>query len=194
MANPIEIKYHKLARSSLARGLADRELKPNTAERNKIAAIINNPSKHITGTERQLLWAYRYSLVEDKRVSAPRCAARRAWLHPRGTGTHQVPACRQLGRFWRYKGGQCAARESVRVPVCLHRRSTAQALDLLQQWAPIDIADALELLSSQFQHAEVRKYAVRQLEQRADDDVRASAVAIAPPLPRSWLTTGCRSC
>lgn len=45
-----------------------------------------------------------------------------------------------------------------------------QALELIPKWAPIDIADALELLSSSFLNPEVRKYAVDQLK-RAEDDV-----------------------
>ena len=44
-----------------------------------------------------------------------------------------------------------------------------QALVLMMQWAEIDIADALELLSGDFKNEDVRQYAVRQL-QRADDD------------------------
>eukprot|EP00252_Welwitschia_mirabilis_P014030 TRINITY_DN31050_c0_g1_i1.p1 TRINITY_DN31050_c0_g1~~TRINITY_DN31050_c0_g1_i1.p1 ORF type:complete len:805 (-),score=163.60 TRINITY_DN31050_c0_g1_i1:204-2618(-) len=44
-----------------------------------------------------------------------------------------------------------------------------QALDLMRRWAPIDAADALELLSPVFQSEEVRAYAVNVLE-RADDE------------------------
>jgi len=44
-----------------------------------------------------------------------------------------------------------------------------QALELMNKWAPIDIADALELLSASFTTKEVREYAVQQLE-RADND------------------------
>jgi len=38
-----------------------------------------------------------------------------------------------------------------------------EALELLQLWGPIPVADALELLSSAFPHEGVREYAVRQL-------------------------------
>lgn len=38
-----------------------------------------------------------------------------------------------------------------------------QALELLGEWGPIVLADALELLSSSFPHEGVRAYAVKQL-------------------------------
>ena len=46
-----------------------------------------------------------------------------------------------------------------------------QALDLLQKWSPMDVVDALELLTPAFTHPAVRKYAVTRL-QHADDEVR----------------------
>ena len=45
-----------------------------------------------------------------------------------------------------------------------------QALDLLHKWSPMDVDDALELLSPVFENPVVRKYAVTRLQQ-ADDDV-----------------------
>jgi phosphatidylinositol 3-kinase len=45
-----------------------------------------------------------------------------------------------------------------------------QAIELLSNWQPIDIEDALELLSPQFQHQAVRRYAVTRL-QHAPDEV-----------------------
>jgi len=45
-----------------------------------------------------------------------------------------------------------------------------QALDLLMRWSPMDVDDALELLSPAFVHPAVRKYAVTRLQQ-ADDEV-----------------------
>lgn len=48
-----------------------------------------------------------------------------------------------------------------------------QALDLLAKWSPMDVEDALELLSPNpaFAHRDVRRYAVTRLQQ-ADDEVR----------------------
>jgi hypothetical protein len=46
-----------------------------------------------------------------------------------------------------------------------------RAVDLMHQWEPIDIADALELLSKSFTHEAVRKYAVERLKPATDDDL-----------------------
>lgn len=44
-----------------------------------------------------------------------------------------------------------------------------QATDLLSSWQPMDIEDALELLSSHFHHPSVRRYAVSRLQQAPDE-------------------------
>ena len=49
-------------------------------------------------------------------------------------------------------------------------QETKQALELLSNWTPMDVEDALELLSPSFTHPSVRKYAVSRLRQ-ADDEV-----------------------
>ncbi|RWS23618.1 phosphatidylinositol 3-kinase catalytic subunit type 3-like isoform X1, partial [Leptotrombidium deliense] len=46
-----------------------------------------------------------------------------------------------------------------------------QAIELLSNWQPMDVEDALELLSPQFQHPAVRKYAVSRLKQAPDEDL-----------------------
>lgn len=46
-----------------------------------------------------------------------------------------------------------------------------QALDLLNKWHAMDVEDALELLSPQYTHPIVRKYAVNRLAQASDDDL-----------------------
>jgi len=46
-----------------------------------------------------------------------------------------------------------------------------QALDLVEQWAPMDVEDALELLSKNFTHPLVRRYAVTRLKQAPDEDL-----------------------
>lgn len=46
-----------------------------------------------------------------------------------------------------------------------------QALNLLDLWAPMDVEDALELLSPNFQHPAVRRYAITRLKQAQDDDL-----------------------
>ncbi|OZJ02698.1 hypothetical protein BZG36_04601 [Bifiguratus adelaidae] len=48
-----------------------------------------------------------------------------------------------------------------------------QAVDLLQLWADIDVADALELLGRDFENRSVRRYAVSQLQKANDELVQA---------------------
>lgn len=125
--NPMELKYHKLARSS--KGMTARELKPKIVERNEIEKILNNPNKLLQASEKELLWKFRYSLTDNKR---------------------------SLTKF-------------LRAVDWTDIEETKEALEMLEGWAPIDIADSLELLSSYFKNSDVRKYAVSQLS-RADDD------------------------
>ena len=44
-----------------------------------------------------------------------------------------------------------------------------QALNLVKQWAPMDVEDALELLGPNFDHPGVRRYAVSRLAQAPDE-------------------------
>lgn len=44
-----------------------------------------------------------------------------------------------------------------------------QAISLMEEWAPMDVEDALELLSPQFRHPIVRKYAVSRLKEAVDE-------------------------
>lgn len=46
-----------------------------------------------------------------------------------------------------------------------------QALSLMSQWVPMDVEDALELLSPGFTHPVVRRYAISRLKQAPDDDL-----------------------
>ncbi|KAG8194041.1 hypothetical protein JTE90_028384 [Oedothorax gibbosus] len=46
-----------------------------------------------------------------------------------------------------------------------------QALDLLAKWQAMDVEDALELLSPQYTHPIIRKYAVTRLKQAPDEDL-----------------------
>lgn len=57
---------------------------------------------------------------------------------------------------------------------CLNWESTTEvetALELLASWQPTDIQDALELLTPQFQHQQIRMYAVSRLRQATDEDL-----------------------
>jgi phosphatidylinositol 3-kinase len=52
-----------------------------------------------------------------------------------------------------------------------------QAIELTGRWSPMDVDDALELLSPAFTHPTVRKYAVSRLRQ-ADDEVDICLIII----------------
>jgi len=57
---------------------------------------------------------------------------------------------------------------------CINWQTTTevrQALNLLDLWTPMDVEDALELLSPSFQHPAVRRYAITRLKQAQDDDL-----------------------
>lgn len=65
--NPVEDKYRTLAHD-LLRGLVDPALKPDREQRDRLAAIIASPSHHPTLEEKDLLWRFRFSLVDNRRA------------------------------------------------------------------------------------------------------------------------------
>jgi phosphatidylinositol 3-kinase len=65
--NPVEDKYRTLAHD-LLRGLVDPALKPDREQRNRLANIIDSPSHHPTREEKDLLWRFRFSLVDNRRA------------------------------------------------------------------------------------------------------------------------------
>ncbi|VEU44430.1 unnamed protein product [Pseudo-nitzschia multistriata] len=67
--SPTDDKYRTLAHD-LLRGLVDPALKPDRKQRDKLAAIIASPSHHPTRAEKDLLWRFRFSLVDNHRALA----------------------------------------------------------------------------------------------------------------------------
>jgi phosphatidylinositol 3-kinase len=65
--NPVEDKYRTLAHD-LLRGLVDPALKPDREQRNRLTQIIDSPSHHPTREEKDLLWRFRFSLVDNRRA------------------------------------------------------------------------------------------------------------------------------
>ena len=127
--NPIEDAYYCLARHL---GNFDKDIKPKIEERNKLAEIIASPNRILSREEKELLWQFRFSLIEDPKA---------------------------LTKFLR----------------CVHWNDvddSSHALQLIDQWKKIDIADALDLLSKSFSHSDVRKFAVKQLESAPDEDLQ----------------------
>lgn len=66
LENLVEAKHHKLSHS-LRKGINPKDLKPNTAIRNRIQTILKYPPTHtLSQDEKSLIWKFRYSLVQDK--------------------------------------------------------------------------------------------------------------------------------
>lgn len=65
--NPVEDKYRTLAHD-LLRGLVDPALKPDRKQRDRLSAIIDSTSHHLTREEKDLLWRFRFSLVDNRRA------------------------------------------------------------------------------------------------------------------------------
>lgn len=65
--NPVEDKYRTLAHD-LIRGIVDPALKPDKEQRKQLAAIIDSPSHHPSREEKDLLWRFRFSLVDNRRA------------------------------------------------------------------------------------------------------------------------------
>lgn len=63
----VEDKYHKLTHSVL-RGMVDRELKPNGAERKRIESVISKVDDGLSIDEKDLIWKFRYCLIENGRA------------------------------------------------------------------------------------------------------------------------------
>lgn len=139
--NPVENKYHKLARG-LLRGLVDKDLKPNTHEREQILRIVTSPDSIVDPRDAELLWKFRYSLTSSKKALT------------------KFLACVD----WNDDG------------------ETKQATELLALWTPIDIDDALKLLSSDFTNRMVRGYAVQRLESAADADLETYLLQLVQAL------------
>lgn len=66
--NPIEDKYYCLARSGRENGITGKALKPNLKERDKLNAIISSPDKQLSGEDKDLLWRFRYTLLDDPKA------------------------------------------------------------------------------------------------------------------------------
>ena len=65
--NPFQDKYRILAHD-LIRGLVDPGLKPDRVQRSRLERIINSPNHHLTTEEKDLLWKFRFSLVDNRRA------------------------------------------------------------------------------------------------------------------------------
>lgn len=90
-------------------------------------------------------------------------------------GPNKVLTSEEADLIWRFrfyltnqKSALTKFLKSVKWDV-FHEES--QALELMRKWQPIDVADALELLSPQFKNPDVRRYAVSRLKQANDEEL-----------------------
>lgn len=72
------------------------------------------------------------------------------------------------------------------------KSESAQALDLIAKWSPMDPEDALELLGPSFKHITLRQYAVERLKQAPDEDLQLYLLQLVQALKyerinESWL-------
>jgi len=65
--NPAQDKYRILAHD-LIRGLVDPGLKPDRVQRGRLERIVGSPSYHLSTEEKDLLWRFRFSLVDNRRA------------------------------------------------------------------------------------------------------------------------------
>ena len=65
--NPAQDKYRILAHDML-RGLVDPGLKPDRVQRGRLERIVGSPSYHLSTEEKDLLWRFRFSLVDNRRA------------------------------------------------------------------------------------------------------------------------------
>ncbi|XP_037812204.1 phosphatidylinositol 3-kinase catalytic subunit type 3 [Lucilia sericata] len=77
--------------------------------------------------------------------------------------------------LWKFRFYLCSHKKALtKFLKCINWETQAevqQALILLSKWAPMDVEDALELLSPAFKHPQVRKYAISRLAQAPDEDL-----------------------
>ena len=128
---PAEAKAQKLARSS-GRTLLDAGLRPNTSEKEQIdAALALPPGQPLSRKEQELIWRFRFVLVNDPRA---------------------------ITKFFKSVDWSDAS-------------ETSQAIDLMRTWAPISVAEALELLSPEYTVDAVRSHAVTALQNTSDEEL-----------------------
>lgn len=101
----------------------------------------------------------------------------RDYLHTiiyRNSPTHPISGEDQ-DLIWKYRFYLSSQKKALtKFLKCINWQTVTevrQALKLLDSWAPMDVEDALELLSPNFQHPAVRRYAITRLKQAPDEDL-----------------------
>ena len=88
----------------------------------------------------------------------------------------QTLSSEELDLVWRYRQYLSANKKALTKFVkCINWKEpslAAQAMDLINQWAPVDEADALELLGPSFTDPSLRQYAVNRIRNASDQDLQ----------------------
>ncbi|KAG5459846.1 MAG: armadillo-type protein, partial [Olpidium bornovanus] len=131
--NPVEAKHRRLVRANRNTQL-DRDLKPNAKNRDELAEILKYPpTQELATEEKDLLWKFRFYLTRNKKVSFSQKADSflSLWLS-------EICAAEQ------------ALTKFLKCVTWSDATEAKQAVELLSQWANIDVDDALELLGPNF--------------------------------------------
>lgn len=147
----VERKHHRLARSERSR-ISDRDAKPTAKFVLLFYSKIYLNSNYFFFSIRDQLHTivYRYP---------PTC----------------VLSSEEQDLLWKFRFYLSSHKKALtKFLKCINWETHAevqQALILLSKWAPMDVEDALELLSPAFKHPQVRKYAISRLAQAPDEDL-----------------------
>lgn len=137
--NLVESKHHKLARS-LRSGITDRDAKPNASVRDILNSIVSYPpTKQLSSEEQDLVWKFRFYLSTKKKA---------------------------LTKFlkcvnWSLNGEYIFYLLLLHFHILINKiflEEERQALQMIQIWEPMDVEDALELLTPNFTHPAVRRF------------------------------------
>ncbi|KAI5651655.1 phosphoinositide 3-kinase family, accessory domain (PIK domain) domain-containing protein [Phthorimaea operculella] len=167
--NLIEAKQHRLARS-LRSGVSGRDAKPTASERDQLSAIVAAPpATPLTAAEQDLLWKFR-------RRDAKPTASERDQLSAIVAAPPATPlTAAEQDLLWKFRFYLSSHRRALtKFLECVNWNrpgEVRQALSMMKQWAPMDVEDALELLTPKFSHPSVRKYAISRLKQAPDEDL-----------------------
>ncbi|KAF9357926.1 Phosphatidylinositol (PI) 3-kinase [Mortierella sp. NVP85] len=141
------------------------ESKAHTSLSNFSGTTINNPtlSLQASGTGNNIITVEDPEIARENPVEAK---------HRRLVRSHRNgPLDRELKPNPKIRDELAALTKFLKCVVWSDSAEAKQAVDLLPQWADVDVDDALELLGSSFENREVRSFAVTQLRSANDSDL-----------------------
>lgn len=140
-------------------------------------AIINDPElglENIIESKHHRLSRSARSCISDKDLK-PNASVRDQLNMIVSYPPTKVLSSEEQDLVWKFRYSLMSQKKALaKFLKCLNWQVAAEvkiALELLNSWQPMDTQDALELLSPQFQHPQVRLYAVARLRQATDEDL-----------------------